>query len=448
MQTLASYLIEKESISNSEVAARSDAISKAVGSWLLGKGVVDPNALNGSFNSLTSNGSGSFSRRSISNEKGTYEEIRLEETSRSGQLFSTVISKVLSPTKIAVHATLSVRNTISVIAPVATDPRCPAVIISLLELYPDWTFGGNPIGAATATAVAGPEDAEILLSKLVSESRLRPIVVVSQNEDEFIWPRLPDELAYDLAGLANVVTIDDEASWALTEHLGKRNSCYLGAVRLYWPGKKAIGGDIQIPGTVWTASTLLSMDHDGKGLVRFRSAIRRAVMSVAALTVEPPSTIRQIQSFYARQRLQELEARANSNTEELELARLYVEENEELRAEVEQLKADMSALSARAEVADYALSQIKSKDPQASDVPETDDDSPTAGETRYYKKTHSKQAYDVLVRVTDCGHSSWQNSAGADKARKGLERLEKRNDWKNMQHCGSCTGGGLWRVRW
>ena len=139
MQTLASYLIEKEDISNSEVAARSDAISERVRDWLLGKGVIDPNAPSGSFNSLTSNVSGSFSRRSISNEKGIYEEIRLEEPSRGGQLFSTVISKVLSPTKIAVHATLSVRNNISVIAPVATDPRCPALIRSLLELYPDWT---------------------------------------------------------------------------------------------------------------------------------------------------------------------------------------------------------------------------------------------------------------------------------------------------------------------
>lgn len=448
MQTLASYLIEKENLSNGEVAARSDAISARVRDWLLGKGVTDPNALSGSFNSLTLNSSGNFSRRSISNEMGTYEEIRLEEPSRGGQLFSTVISKVLSPSKIAVHATLSVRNSISVIAPVATDPRCPALIRSLLELYPDWTFGGNAIGTATAQAVAGTEDAEILLSELVSESRLRPIVVVSQNEDEFIWPCLPDDLAYDLTGLANVVSIDDEASWALTEHLGKKNSCYLGAVRLYWPGKKSLGGDIQIPGTVWTASALLSMDHDGKGSVRFRSAIRRAVMSVAALTVEPPSAIRQIQNFSARERLQQLEARANSNTEELELARLYVEENEELKAEVAQLKADLSALSGRAEVAEFALSQVKSKDPLVADAPATEDDSPSAGETRYYKKTHSKQAYDVLVRVSDCGHSSWQNSAGADKARKGLERLEKRDDWKNLQHCGSCTGGGLWRAKW
>ncbi|WP_374354286.1 bZIP transcription factor [Thermomonas sp.] len=346
------------------------------------------------------------------------------------------------------HATLAVRNNISVIAPVATDPRCPTLIRSLLELYPDWTFGGNPIGTATARSITGSEDAEILLSELVSESRLRPIVVVSQNEDEFVWPRLPDELAYDLTGLASVVSVDDEASWALTEHLGKKNSCYMGAVRLYWPGKKSVGGDIQIPGTVWTASTLLSMDHDGKGLGRFRSAIRRAVMSVAALTVEAPSTIRHIQNFYARQRLQELEARANSNTEELELARLYVEENEELKAEVAQLRTEISALSGRAEVAEYALSQAKGKEAQVADIPATDDDSPVTGETRYYKKTHSKQAYDVLVRVTDCGHTSWQNSAGADKARKGVERLEKRSDWKSLHHCGSCTGGGLWRVRW
>jgi len=448
MQTLASYLIEKENLSDGEVAIRSDAISARVRDWLLGKGVTDPNALSGTFNSLTSNSSGSFSRRSISNEKGAYEEIRLEEPSRGGQLFSTVISKVLSPTKIAVHATLSVKNNISVIAPVATDPRCPALIRSLLELYPDWTFGGNAIGTATARAVAGSEDAEILLSNLVSESRLRPVVVVSQNEGEFVWPHLPDELAYDLAGLADVVSIDDDASWELTEHLGKRNSCYLGAVRLYWPSKKAMNGSLQLPGTVWTASNLLSMDHDEKGLVRFRSAIRRAVMSVAALTVEPPSAIRQIQNFYARQRLQELEARADTNTEELELARLYVEENEELKAEVAQLKADLSELSGRAEVAEYALSQVKSKDPLVADISATDDDSPFDGETRYYKKIHSKPAHDVLVRVTDCGHSSWQNSAGADKARKGVERLEKRGDWKSMQHCGSCTGGGLWRVRW
>lgn len=286
-----------------------------------------------------------------------------------------------------------------------------------------------------------------LIDEITSESRVRPIVVVSQNEGEFIWPRLPNDLAYDLAGLAKVFTVDDDASWDLTEELGKLNSCYLGAVRLYWPARKS-NGDLQFPGTVWTASTLLSMDHDTKGLTRFRSIVRRTVMSVAAMTVDPPNSIRVIQNFHARQRLQELEAKANSNTEELELARLYIEENEELKNEIAQLKANISSLNARAEVAEYALEQVKGKEHSDTNQSETEDDSPQPGEIRYYKKTHSKPSYDVLVRVSDCGHSSWQSSAKADKARKGLERLEGRGDWQSLHHCGSCTGGGLWRVRW
>lgn len=448
MQTLASYLIEKDGLSSAEAKARSETVSATIRSWLLDKGVSDPNALQGSFISQTANGNGSFARRAIANEKGAYEEIRLEEQSRGGQLFTTVVSKVLSSSKITIHATLAVKNNMSVIAPVATDPRCPSLIRDLIGLYPDWTFGDNLIGNAAAQSFAGSEAATSLLSEIVSESRLRPIIVVSQNEGEFIWPRLPDELAYDLAGLAKVVTIDDDASWVLTDELGKNNSCYLGAVRLYWPAKRSANGELQIPGTVWTASNLLSMDHDEKGMARFRSTARRTVMSVAALTVEPPSSIREIQNFYARKRLQELESKADANTEELQLARLYIEENEELKAEVAQLKADISALSGLLEIAEYALTQVKDKETSAAEQSEPEDDSPSSDETRFYKKTHSKSAYDVLVRVTDCCHSSWQSSAKADKARKGVERLEGRSDWKSMHHCGSCTGGGLWKVRW
>jgi len=107
-------------------------------------------------------------------------------------------------------------------------------------------------------------------------------------------------------------------------------------------------------------------------------------------------------------------------------------------------------LNARAEMAEYALAQLKSSDattePDLSEPQESGE--PKPGEERYYKKQHSKPAYDVLIRVDGCGHTSWQSAAKADKAKKGVERLEGRNDWKNIQHCGSCTGGGMWKVRW
>lgn len=56
--------------------------------------------------------------------------------------------------------------------------------------------------------------------------------------------------------------------------------------------------------------------------------------------------------------------------------------------------------------------------------------------------------YDLLVSVADCGHNTWESAHRADKARKGITKLEGRGDWQSMQHCPSCKGGGMWRVRW
>lgn len=274
-------------------------------------------------------------------------------------------------------------------------------------------------------------------------------MVVSENDEETLWPKLDGELAYDLAGLAHVVTIDDQASWVLTEEIGKGNSCYLGAVRLYWPVRREASGTVQFPGTVWTASSLLSNDHDGKGLTRFRSALRHKVMSVAALTIVPPPAIREIKSTAARRRLQELQTRADANTEELELARLYVEENEQLKADLVKARSEISLLSGRAEMAEYALGQLNASEAvERSPLESEVSGAPVIGDVRFYKKMHSKSVYDVLVPVDDCGHTSWQGSAKADKAKKGLEKLVGRNDWKSLQHCGTCTGGGMWKVRW
>lgn len=85
----------------------------------------------------------------------------------------------------------------------------------------------------------------------------------------------------------------------------------------------------------------------------------------------------------------------------------------------------------------------------APETSATDIDLPTAGDVRFYKKTHSAPTHDIMVRVPDCGCNNWETSSAADKARKGIARLEgDRVDWKTMHHCASCTGGGMWKVRW
>ncbi|WP_124513901.1 hypothetical protein [Acidovorax sp. FJL06] len=450
MQELSAYLLEANGLNQEKVTDRISAIAKSVSAWLTKKGATAPTHSSGTFESLTDNGNGRFTREHIITDNGMLEEIRLDEYSRGGQTFTTMLSVVALSSKVAVYGSLSVTNTVSVIAPVYTDPRCPTVIRDLLSSFPDWSLNGNPLGQGRSRYIKGESACEALVEQLASTERLLPVVLVSENDDEVLWPKLDNELAFDLAGLAHVVRVDEDASWFLTDELGRENSCYLGAVRLYWPTRLDQSGEPKFPGTVWTASALLSNDHDGKGFNRLRSTLRRRVMNVAALTVVPPPEMRDIKKAASRKRLQELEQRASANSDELALARLYIDENEELKSALEKSKSEIAALNARAEMAEYALAQLKSSDattePDLSEPQESGE--PKPGEERYYKKQHSKPAYDVLIRVDGCGHTSWQSAAKADKAKKGVERLEGRNDWKNIQHCGSCTGGGMWKVRW
>lgn len=451
MQTISSYLLESPTLSNEELGSRLSAIQQCFTDWLKNKGAANPNADLGQFDSLTKDGSGSFQRVRHVVPFGTMESVRLEELTRSGQIFTTHLIATASSGRMRVHCSLSVANASSVVAPLPVDPRCPSIIRSLLGRWEDWQLGGTPLSQAKPHQLAGPSGGRELANEIREASRTLPVVVVSEIEGEQLWPRLAEELAFDLAGLAYVARIDDEATWSLSNEIGKLHSCYRGAVRLYWPPRKRADGSVQLNSTVWTASELLSNDRDGKGLNRLRSTLRRTLMSTAALSITTPAAVREIEDAVSRTRLEELAKRAAPDSEELAIARLYISENQDLKAKVAELEVSLARAAARADAAEHSLSQVKAprlRDEEDSEQGLLDSREPTAGDVRYYKKTHSKGAYDVLVEVDGCDHTSWQNSAKADKAKKGLERLTGRSDWKSLQHCGTCTGGGMWKVRW
>ncbi len=321
----------------------------------------------------------------------------------------------------------------------------------ILALRSDWMFGGSQVPDAHPIFISGEEAASKLVGYLMNRNRTLPVTVVSDLDGAPIWQDLPEKLAIDLAGLSSVVRIDGEASWALNDLIGKSRSCYLGAVRIYWPLRGAAEDTSELRSKVWTAERLLSNDTDGKGLSRFTTSLRRDVMSIAALVVDPPASVRKIKTEASRARLSELQAKADANSEELELARLFIEENETLKDELEKAKTEIAKQAARAEAAEYALDVIKSDDSEktiADQAQAQADKRPKAGEVRYYKKTYSKPTYDVLVRISDCGHNSWQAASKADKAKKGIEKLEGSSVWKSVYHCGSCKGGGVWKVVW
>ena len=450
MQTLSAYLLESPPLDAEQLATRFALVETGLVAWLQKKGATEPSAASGEFQSLTKDGSGSFVRAKHDVLAGKLESVRLEEFTRAGQIFTTHVTATASQGRLRIHCTLSAANAATVVAPMPVDPRCPSVLRTLLSSSGDWQLNGWPIASGKPRAQNGNEGGVALANEIRNVARSLPLIVVSEIEGEQLWPGLAQELAFDLAALAQVVTIDEDATWALSAEVGKLHSCYRGAVRLYWPPRKRADGSVHFSSTVWTASELISNDQDGKGLNRLRTALRRTLMGTAALSIPSPAAARDIEAAVAHARIEALAKGAAPDSEELAIARLYLSENEELKTRIEQLELELAKAAARAEAATHSLSQLKAPDlaDEDSDQQGSDSKEPVSGDIRYYKKTHSKGAYDVLVEVQGCDHTAWQSSAPADKARKGLERLTGRSDWKSLTHCGSCTGGGMWKVRW
>lgn len=189
-------------------------------------------------------------------------------------------------------------------------------------------------------------------------------------------------------------------------------------------------------------------------------------MRASAAGVVRPREIDEIRNAAARAEFAALKARAKSLEDFESLANSYAKDNDVLReellqkdAEIEALQNAVAKLESEKEGLVFHLRQARPKaahdvaaDDVEPDLPEGEIAEPAApdrGEVRFYKKKYAAPTHDVMVRVGDCGHNSWQGAAKADKAKKGIARLEgNRDDWKTVQHCGRCTGGGMWRVQW
>jgi len=84
-------------------------------------------------------------------------------------------------------------------------------------------------------SVSSESDVQDLVQLLESESRTRPVFVLSQNESG-TFEIDPELLASRTAGIAHVMTLSKGASWKLSEELGQSLSVYGGAIRTYERG--------------------------------------------------------------------------------------------------------------------------------------------------------------------------------------------------------------------
>lgn len=459
MQKAAAYLLERRAGMDSAEARAAEAatLRAQVAKWLGAKG---GNADLPSGTYAPEDGSSGYHRivEAVDGLRSWW-MLTLTEDTTEGRRFAVSISVTTGTDRVSVYVTLEAGWTKTQIMPVDVDPRCPRIVRDLLALPGPWYHGASLLH--DKKALSGFEQGEWLAAEIAQGSRTVPVLVVSTEHGYCALPNLDVTLGYDLCALANLYVVDEGASWALRENLGPQWSCYRGAVRLYWP--QFSSSDDRYLHPLWTAERLVSGTRDAASTRDvFRKQLRSLLFRTSALSVIRPTEIDSIRDAVSKNALSELRDRAHSVDEYREFAELYAAENQELREERDRLRArvdDLSASTARLESDRQALlghlRAAKAKSDGEGDelAPDAGQDGdgltpPAAGDVRFYKKTYSKPGYDVLVPVKDCEHNAWQGAHAADKARKGIARLEGRDDWQTLQHCGSCSGGGMWRVRW
>lgn len=464
MQKVAAYLLERRDDMHWAEARSAEAASlrSIVTNWLTSKG-APAKAPSGAYQ--PEDGSvGAFNTQEAVNGGRSWWMVQLDERSTEGRRFSVAVSITASDDRVSVYVTLEAGWTTSRIMPASVDARCPRIVRELLGLPGSWYHGTSRL--RPRTFIEGFDAGESLAAEIEHSVRSVPLVVVSAPDGSTAMPGIDASVDYDLAGLANVVVVDQNASWALTDVLGSRFSCYSGAVRIYWPHFSTTQDRFVHP--LWTGDRLRQLGvSEAEARDRFRRHLRSTLFRASALSVARPREIDEIRDAVERTAIAALRERATSLEEFEKLADSYAVDNDqlrveraELRAQVESLQNDIARLEGdrQALVAHLQAARGLPRESANGDagVDSTDgattdsiEPPPQPGEIRFYKKVHSRPAYDVMLRVADCGCNGWQSAHAADKARKGIARVEDdRSDWKSMQHCASCTGGGMWRVRW
>ena len=458
MQRVAAYLLERlDDMERPEArAAEAKRLKAEVEGWLHSKGASNIGST-GTYQPEDGS-AGTFTIQEAADGDRTWWMVDLQEDTADGRRFSVGVSITAGKDRVSVYVTLETGWTTTKVMPVSVDPRCPRIVRDLIRLPGRWFHGASLL--SQLKSVTGFDEGDTLVREIEYADRSVPIVTISKSDGELALPDLDQKLGYDLIGLANVYVLDEDASWALTDLLGRKWCCYHGAVRIFWP--RFASDQDQFLHPLWTAERLRARDGDLRDTRdRFRRQLRGLIFRASALSVIRPREIDAIREAHSRRVITELRQQATSSTEYQQLADSYAADNDQLsrdlalaRSQVEDLQEQVRELEAAnlALKAHLAAKGVPEDAEEEADIAPGGDEGeaePTSGETRFYKKIGARRTHDVMARVQDCGHNNWQGAHKADKAKKGISKLENgRNDWKTIHHCAKCTGGGMWRVRW
>lgn len=418
MRRLANYALQ--SVSNDELPAseRMELIRACVDDWLAMKGVLsgDRQLLHTTDGRIIT-----IQRHEYRCQRGVVETWNLDEPVALGR-FTTSIE--VASTSDCTQLGISLGALAKSLSPCEIDPSPPRILGLLFDLPLRWTYGTSPLSSAPEV-LRGRAGGLEAARHIWNHNRLVPTIVISAEEGFVLHPGIESSISRDLLGLANVLRIDEEAAWCLTQEYGKDWSCYAGAIRLYWPAVERFSSPFDHP--LWTPQRLLEGAVDSNAAARrLRTELRRLVVSRSGLCIPSPPLISELLRDARHEEIDGIRARAKSEGDDQAWVNEIFESwskatdlNEELREQIQDLTTERDALveSLRYQTAHVAGEAAPQLAPALEAPPSTVRDAVTLAASRYSR--HLRFGSDVWEGVNDVR----ADSSTAAKVYRSLEAL-------------------------
>lgn len=270
--------------------------------------------------------------------------------------------------EIEVAIVLRLSSTGFAVKPIGFDLGNPKIVAELVRKFTcmiaQIELRANP------TILTSENVGKFVENHLRNDSRSIPVVLVSPEvwTDKYLID--PGALQSRLVGLAHVAQLDSKwAAFSLTDAVGKLDSCYDGAVRVYWPSAKAAQSSLQ--GHLYLPSQIEKFATIGRPLDQY---LFRQFAAFAAFRYIEAGAIRLARSSVddaRRKRIELLHHKAQTSEkgsqdekEFLDLAlaenNRLTQENVEYRNQIDELKRDLATTRlnfdaiTRADVAELA----------------------------------------------------------------------------------------------
>lgn len=262
------------------------------------------------------------------------------------------IQVLQSPAFVAFRATLRLGSEGGLSQP-RVHIRSPRFLRDVIKVGLPWRSGSGGERVFAQAFDVRPEEIDDLQALITSEQRRLPLVLVSELDGRTLAGDLHEQIASDVCGLAHTVRLNNEASWELTNRLGREWSCYNGAVRLFWPFK--FNRDNFRAHPLWTLDRIMGRTTDDiEARDLFRNVLSRRLIEASTYVADEPE-FANFEEAKLRHEIDEARQTSAAGGDYVALADSYAKENDALRKRVSDLEQHINTLQSNIESLTIAL---------------------------------------------------------------------------------------------